>query len=269
MCKYFLMISVFFLTCCLAVNANASDEFKITGICINAGYDFADVSMKDINSNLNAMADQALQGGFTVNKKNASNAQGFYAEVSLKFSIPANLSVGLRAGELYSFASGFNSFRHQIYDRTWNNWFNSSMLPVLAGASYSINLPFLQSSISASIHLGAGFASISWGSFFSTNDPGFTPGDISSWNFLIPAAGTTFIAEIHTSACFNLWGPVYLNLDLGYRFADFPYLYITKNVNGTFAGDLKPGDTALAMDGSIITLDFSGMDLGAGINIKF
>ena len=266
--KYIFITAVLFLSSCLTIMANASDEFKITGIFTGAGYDFAYTSMKDINSNLNTLADVARQAGYGVKKQTVSNAQGFYAEVNFGFSAVRDLSAGLRTGGLFSFSSGFNSFRRQIYDNTWNNWFNSSMIPVLAGASYSFKLPFLRASVSASFYLGVGFASASWESFFSTTDPGWTPGDKAMWNFKIPASGTSLIAEVHSSANFNLWGPVYLNLNFGYRLGDFPYLYVTKNINGTFAGDLKSGDTALTVDGSILTLDFSGMDFSAGLNIR-
>lgn len=264
-------LSILSLSACFAQASRAGvpNEFKINEVCIDAGYGLALISMGDLNNNINSMAGQALQAGFSVKKQNVSNAQGFYADMGLAFSAFPGFSADLRSGWLCSNSAGFDSFRRQIYDRTWNNKLGSSMFPVLAGVSYSASLPFLRATAGASLYAGAGFASASWQSYFATNDPGFTPQDIAGWNFLIPAAGTSLVCELHASIGINLWGPAFLKLDFGYRFADFPYLYITKNVNGTFAGDLKPGDTALAPDGSVLSLDFSGLDLGAGLNIVF
>ncbi len=136
---------------------------------------------------------------------------------------------------------------------------DSSLIPVMAGASYNFEIPETPVSISAEIHAGYSFAKAS----VVNDSKALGVGD----KITEPYSGSAFACDLGMTINYQLNEPASVGLNLGYRLADVTSVSADSDIANT---TIKKGDTLKnPSSGSVVPFDFSGFNAGVKVDMKY
>lgn len=264
----------------LAVSADithATDEIQAKyGLIFNAGY--TTVDMGDVNSFLKNVRDQWFINVCRANSTTLNlmgNALICEAAFNMEFKSIPGLSFGPKIGFIYPFtgsvAAEMSTFYCNgiYYDGSYTMTASASLIPILFGVSYDKGIAQTSFTLGCSLYLGEGLANGLWTSKTITQAP-YDTATYKLWNFEVPLFGNGFMCDIQARIGFALSKSINLRLNLGYRMADIPKMFVTENVNGTFIGDISKGDVATDFNTyKSISFNFSGFISGLGLDYTF
>jgi hypothetical protein len=138
---------------------------------------------------------------------------------------------------------------------------DSSLIPVLAGATYNFEIPETPVSISAEVHAGYSFAKAS-----VVNDSKILgAGDKTTATF----SGSAFALDLGTTISYQINEPASVGLNLNYRLANVASMTADSDVANTTPA-IKKGDTLKTLvNGPAVPFDFSGFNVGVKVDMKY
>jgi hypothetical protein len=218
---------------------------------VSGGYTL--VSMKNLNSNIDTVYNKAISDPTVLFASKQHVTDGLFGCLDAGYSFIPGLSAGARFEYLCTLdaqmkvnTTGFLTTTAATAD------ISASLIPVMAGVSYTYSLPGLPLSIGAEVYAGYGFADLSINTDMETG-------------YL---AGTT--VESFDGGCFVFDSAFKINyifnqlfsagLNIGYRTANVTKLKYTQ------VGINLPN---YADYGKALQLDYTGMKFGAAVNFSF
>ncbi len=244
---------VLVLTLCLSASVSAVFRFGL-----DAGYSYA--SMDDLKNGLTTMKESAINGGKDASFTTFGNS--VYANVCFDFGVNNNISIGPKTGAQVVLPTSIT-----IADMLNNTkeTYAAVLVPVMLGANFHIKVPltFLSFTVGAYGGYGVAFATKS----INTSEPLTDTSSITSYSSVYQGGG--IMGEAVSAVEFYLADMFTLSVNLGYRYAKYDNL---KAVD-----EIKVGNTVFVPKGSIIsdglggtrTVDYSGINAGVGINLRF
>lgn len=241
-------------------------SFAVVNIGVSGGY--ASVAMTEVNSNLDDFAESLESNGLTTSLTKLGH--GLYANLDLGLGLIPFLNLGARAGILYCFQGkisiegDLSFFNSSLGTGTLSYTYDAMLIPIMGGLGLSVGLPGIPFSINAGVYAGYGFSIVSEG------------GNIKTDSFDIPFKpvynGGGFVMDAGIGFSFSMLPFISATLNIAYKIAKIPELKATSDVsvgpplNTTI---VKKDDVLKGGDGKAIPIDYSGINVGVGINIGF
>lgn len=200
-----------------------------------------------------------IWGGYTtlaLNNQAISGINGGYAlGLDLGFTLIKDLplALGVRV-ELIGSSQGTFTGRLgslPVADYT----LGSSLIPLMAGAAYTFDIPDSPVSISADIYAGYSFAKaiIASDTIKSKN---------SNFN------GTSFALDLGTTISYQINEPTTAGLTLGYRFAKAASMKAEQDFDANSVS-ISKGTSLQDISNKTVTFDFSGFTIGIKVDMKY
>lgn len=243
-------------------------SFAVVNIGVSGGY--ASVAMTEMNNKLDDddIVTNVKNLGFSPSITKLGH--GLYGNLDLSLGVIPFVNFGLRGGILYCFQGkvsieGDLSVLHSsLGTGTLSYTYDALLVPVMGGLGLSVGLPGLPFSINAGVYAGYGFSIVSKGGNIKTAlfDITFNP----VYN------GGGFVMDAGIGFSFSMLPFISATLNIAYKIAKIPEVKATSDVvlgaplNMTI---IKKDDMLKDKDDNAIPLDYSGINLGVGINIGF
>lgn len=244
-------------------------SFAVINIGVSGGY--ASVAMTEVNKNLDKFENDMKNLGLSPSITKLGH--GLYGNLDLNFGFIPFVNLGLRTGILYCFQgktsiegdlSLYDSRLAPIGTGTLSYTYDALLIPVMAGLGLSVGLPGIPFSINAGVYGGYGFSIVSEG------------GNIKSGSINIPFNpiynGGGFVMDAGIGFSFSMLPFISATLNIAYKLAKIPEVKATSDVglgaplNITI---VKKDDILKGHDGNSLPIDYSGINVGVGINIGF
>lgn len=185
-------------------------------------------------------------------------AMGYFEIVLTPF-----LLLGVRSGYIYCLP-GVAAYNYILFNQTTT--INASLIPIEAGVSVNIDLPEAPISLKVGVFAGYGLA------FGSIKNDISALGQTAT--FTQPYNGGSYIGEATASVSYNFSPVLALSINGGYRLANIPQMLQSEDVsyNG-IPGITVPigakGDVLKDSDNKDMAFNFSGFNIGLGLNFGF
>jgi hypothetical protein len=237
-----------------------------THLGISAGYSYA--TMDDMKAGLDQMKDTALNLTPTSHVDMGKFGDSIYANIDLDVGFNDYLSIGPRFGGQYVLPVNITITDPSDPSITTSNAYSAALVPVEVGLKVKFKLPVAPILVTAGVYGGYGLAFVTQGVNIAVNSgysiPGYTP---AIYNNLYQGGG--FMADGLATAELMLGDNYSIGVNLGYRKAAFDNLKSVDKV--VIAGQtiVAPGSLIKDGTGQERTADFSGFNIGLGINLRF
>ncbi len=244
--------------------------FAVVNIGVSGGY--ASVAMTEVNKKLDDRADSVKTLGLTPSLTKLGH--GLYANLDLSLGVIPFVNFGVRTGILYCF-QGKISIEGNLSSIPWfplppslgtgtlSYTYDALLIPVMGGLGLSVGIPGIPFSINAGVYAGYGFSIVSEGGNIKTD-------------ILIPFNpvynGGGFVMDAGIGFSFSMLPFISATLNVAYKLAKIPEVKATSDVglgaplNMTI---VKKDDVLKGSDGKALPIDYSGINVGVGINIGF
>jgi hypothetical protein len=246
----------------------SAPSFAAFHLGITAGYSYSNLEGLDTYWQ-NIKADTTANTALASAPRWTSYGNGLFANIDLNFNIDKNLLVGLRSGVQYIFPSTYTGFREIPIDippvtMTWVNTetsIDNMLIPFMAGLSYYI--PFGDSLMSMRLDAYAGWGLAYCGQRTKYEDVG---------PLLSLYSGNGFTADLSAAFEIKLLPFLSASINGGYRFAKTSGYKsidsITADIPGYGTYKVPTNDPFNDESGKPVDVDFTGMNIGIGINIR-
>jgi hypothetical protein len=202
-----------------------------------------------------------IWAGYTtlsLNNANINSISGGYVvgvDLGLTLIKDLPLSLGLRFELIGSGQGNYTGELGNLVSASYT--IKDTLIPVMAGASYSFAIPESPVEISADVFAGYSFAK-------ATITDNLTPG-FEDQAF----SGSCFTLDIGTTISYQISEPVSAGLTLGYRLANVASMSADKNVDLNFVTHMNKGDLLKDSGGSAVPFNFSGFNIGLKVDMKY
>lgn len=185
---------------------------------------------------------------------------GYVLGVDLGFMLIKDLplALGLRV-ELIGSTQG--KFTGDLGITSTSLTLDSSLIPIMAGASYTFEIPETQISVSADLYAGYSIAKATY-----VNDSKlFGVGDkiTSVYN------GSAFTLDIGATVNYQINEPTSAGITLGYRTANVASMTADKDVVVNSVTVINKGDKFEDSGNNTVPFDFSGFNIGVNVDMKY
>ena len=257
------MRKLFVLT--LIAFAFAFASFGAIHIGVSGGYSYS--SLESLNSYWETIKTDAAAYTTTSNADWKGYGNGVFGNLDVNVSINENLLAGVRTGVQYIFPSTYTGFRLvDIPPLTWmytETSIANYLIPVMAG----LNL-YMPLGADSAVALNVG-AYAGWGLAYCAQTT--TYNDSPPMLALYGANG--FVADLTAAIELKLLPFLSISLNGGYRFAKMTDFKNVEKVSATVPGyglyTIPSNDPFNDNDGKPVEVDFSGINIGAGFNLRF
>jgi len=240
-------------------------SFAVVNIGVSGGY--ASVAMTEVNKKIDFNA--SIYSGLSPAVTKLGN--GLYGNLDLNFGFIPFINLGLRTGILYCFqgkitVDGTNFPLLPPGSFSVSETYDSILIPIMAGLGLNIGLPGIPFSINAGVYGGYGFSIVSLGYKIKVPSAGFDLSAFPIYN------GGGFVMDAGIGFSFSMLPFISATLNVAYKLAKIPEVKATSDVNlGPPLGtSLSIKDKPLNdHDGNSLPIDYSGINIGVGINIGF
>jgi len=243
-------------------------SFAVINIGVSGGY--ASVAMTEVNKELDDFADSMKLMGFTPSVTKLGH--GLYANLDLSLGVIPFVNFGVRTGILYCF-QGKISIDGDLSSIPWlpplgtgtiSYTYDALLIPVMGGLGLNVGLPGMPFSINAGVYAGYGFSIVSEG------------GNIKTATLNIPFNpvynGGGFVMDAGIGFSFSILPLISATLNIAYKLAKIPEVKATSDVSVGAPLNItiiKKDDALKGADGNSLPIDYSGINVGVGINIGF
>lgn len=231
-------------------------------IGISGGYSYS--NMQDLNDSWEKAKAAALGNSQTASYTEFGNSVWGNLDINTVFADP--FAAGARSGAQYvfpvvftetlDFYYGGTTYTAEVVDRT----FYAVLVPAMAGFSAKIKIPDTESGLVISAYGGWGFAYAAE-QYESSLVPGYSFGVIYE--------GGAPMADLSVSAEIPVFPFILLSINAGYRYAEVTGLKSVESFDIPGYGTIETGAGLTDIDDKEIALNFTGFNIGAGINIRF
>ena len=230
-------------------------------IGLSGGYSYS--NMEELNEAWEKAKDAA---GTTQNASYTEfgNAVWGNLDISVVFSEP--FAAGIRSGGQYVFPAVFtetldfnyngSTYTAEIVDRT----FYAVLVPAMAGFSAKFKIPDTETGIVLSAYGGWGFAYAA-----EQYESALVPG----YSFAIIYEGGAPMADVSAAIEIPVFPFMLISVNAGCRFAEISGLKSKESFDIPGYGTIETGAGLTDIDDKDIALNFTGFNIGAGINIRF
>lgn len=239
----------------------AVPTFAALQLSVNGGYSYS--SLDNLKTYWEEVKAEAAAN--TLEAKWSGYGNGVFGNIDLSVNLDTNILVGIRTGLQYIFPSTYNGFRW-LGDPV-NNFFTTEtsiddfLIPIMAGLN--IYLPLGDSAIAFNMAAYGG-----WGLAYcgqSTSYGGGAP-------VLALYGGNGFMADLSAAIELKLLPFLTISLNGGYRFANMANFKNIESTPGVTIGGheyiIKANDPFNDLSGKPVNVDFSGINIGVGVNIR-
>jgi len=239
-------------------------SFAAVDISVSGGYSYS--SLASLNSYWEKVKTDAAAYTTTSSANWKGYGNGVFGNVDLSVNLDKNILIGVRSGLQYIFPSTYSGFRLvNIPPLTWMTTETSIanyLIPVLAG----INLYFPMEDSAIAINLG-GYAG--WGLAYCSQTTKYNGSEP-----LLALYGTNgFVADFTASVEVKLLPFLAVSLNGGYRYANMINYKNINKVSGNVPGfgliTIPTNDPFNDNNGKPVAVDFSGINIGVGIDLRF
>jgi hypothetical protein len=216
---------------------------------VNIWAGYTTLSLSAVNNSIKALP--AISSDPVIKEITA----GYVLGLDLGFSPIKELpvSLGLRF-ELIGAGEGSFSDSNSLNGDSYYYTLNATLVPLMAGVSYTYDIPAIPVSISADVY--GGYAITSANSTLKT-----TVSSVVS-EITVPYNGGGFAMDLGCRINYQINEPMSAGFTLGYRIADISELTAAKS-----AGTVNKNDKF--QDGKTVPFDFSGLNIGLSVNMKY
>jgi hypothetical protein len=244
-------------------------SFALVNVGVSGGY--ASVAMTDFNNYLDENSKDLKDAGF--NPSLTKMGSGLYVNLDLNFGVMPILNLGIRSGVLYCFQGKMTSDIDlgvidpslSSYSGSLSETFDALLIPVMGGLGLNIGLPGMPFSVNAGIYAGYGFSTVS-----DNANMNITPFNISA-NPVYTGGG--FVMDAGIGLNFPILPFFNASFNVAYRLAKIPEVKASSDVvineSGISTTVVKKDDVLKNQDGDTIPIDYSGINVGVGINFGF
>jgi|DewCreStandDraft_4_1066084.scaffolds.fasta_scaffold10999_1 hypothetical protein len=241
-------------------------SFAVINIGVSGGY--ASVAMTEVNKNLDKFESDMKNLGLSPSVTKLGH--GLYGNLDLNFGFIPFVNLGLRTGILYCFQGktsiegDLSAIYPSLGTGTISHTYDALLIPIMAGLGLSVGLPGIPFSINAGVYGGYGFSIVSEGV------------NIKSGSINIPYNpiynGGGFVMDAGIGFSFSMLPFISATLNVAYKLAKIPEVKATSDVGLGAPLNLtivKKDDILKNSDGYSLPIDYSGINVGVGINIGF
>ncbi|MCE5300397.1 MAG: hypothetical protein LLG37_05930 [Spirochaetia bacterium] len=243
----------------------ACPSFAEIRIGVSGGYSYS--SLDSLNSYWETIKTDAAAYTTTSNADWKAYGNGLFGNIDIGVNLNTNILAGIRTGLQYIFPSTYTGFR--LVNVPPPNWMytetsiDNYLIPIMAGLN--MYLPLGSESVVA-VNVGA-YAG--WGLAYCAQSTKYN--DSSA---LLAIYGTNgFVADLTAAIEFRLLKLLSVNLNCGYRFAKMTNFKNVESVSATVPGYglyiIPSNDPFNDNSGKPVDVDFSGINIGAGVNLMF
>ncbi len=194
-------------------------------------------------------------------------SNGVFGNLDVNINIDKSILVGARTGIQYIFPSTYSGFRViNIPPLTWvytETSIENYLIPVMAG----VNLYMPMGTDSAIAINAAAYAG--WGLAYCAQKTKYN----NSEALLALYGGNGFVADLTASVEVKILAFLSASLNGGYRFAKMTDFKNVKSVSANVPGygmyNIPTNDPFNDGNGKPVDVDFSGINIGAGLNLRF
>jgi len=259
------------LTAVVLLFSFSVSSFALVNIGVSGGY--ASVAMTDLNNYLDDDYKDFKDAGF--NPSLTKMGSGLYANIDLNFGVIPFLNLGIRSGILYCFQGkltgdinlGLFNPSLSSYSGSLSESFDALLIPVMGGVGVNIGLPGMPFSINAGIYAGYGFSTVSQNVNVKTN---IIPLDIS---FNPVYTGGGFVMDAGIGLDFSILPFISATFNIAYKLAKIPEVKASSDVvineSGLSETVVKKDDVLKNENNNTVSIDYSGINIGVGINFGF
>ncbi|PKL92092.1 MAG: hypothetical protein CVV21_04910 [Candidatus Goldiibacteriota bacterium HGW-Goldbacteria-1] len=245
--------------------AFASASFAAFNISVSGGYSYS--SMESMNSYWETIKTDAAAYTTTSNANWKGYGNGIFGNVDLSVNLDTNIMAGIRTGVQYIFPSTYTGYRLiNVPPLTWmytETSIANYLIPVMAGLNFYMPLGTESAvALSAGVYAGWGLAYCEQTTSYN-NSP-----DVRT---LYGANG--FVADLSAKAEMKILPFLSVSLNGGYRFAKMTSFKNVESVSAEVPGYglyVIPSDDPFSdNEGKPVEVDFSGINIGVGVNLIF
>jgi len=228
--------------------------------------------MQETNDYINSLTYNIVTSGINVTTDKKMFKDAIFADLDLSVGLTDLFYVGPRFGIEYCFPASCQmdgTFNTTIMGMTLNysgrytDTLDAVLIPLEAGLTSKFTLPGLDFEIKLGAYAGYGLAIVG-----ETRKVEISGGD--SYIVPIPYYGGNFMADGFASLDFAIAPFMTIELSGGYRLARIPQVKASASAANSYLGMNIAKDMPLTdLAGKDIFVDFSGYNVGLGLNIGF
>jgi hypothetical protein len=253
-----------FLFLLLVVSVFAVPSSGAVNIGVNGGYSYS--NMDSLDKYWEKVKVDAAAYTTTSNADWKRYGNGIFVNVDMNMGLDKNILAGVRTGVQYIFPSKYSGFRGvDIPPVEWmytETSIDNYLIPIMAGLS--LNMPVENSSISfdAGVYAGWGLAYCGQSTKYNGSDP------------LLAIYGSGgFMADISAAVEIKVMEFMKISINGGYRLAKMTDFKNVKSISAAVPGyglyTIPSNDPFNDNSGKPVEVDFSGINIGAGVSIGF
>ncbi len=245
-----------------------TSSFAVVNIGVSGGY--ASVAMTEVNKTLDDFSTDLKAYGLSPTLTKLGH--GLYANLDLNLGLIPFLNMGVRTGILYclqgkiSVSGDLSAINPSLGTGTVSYTYDGLLIPVMGGLGLSVGLPGIPFSINAGVYAGYGFSIVSEGVNLKIDSPSLT----LTYNPVYNGGG--FVMDAGIGFSFSMLPFISATLNVAYKIAKIPEVKATSDVTlgAPFNTTIVRKDEILKdNDGNTLPIDYSGINVGVGINIGF
>lgn len=245
--------------------AFVSSSFAAIHIGVSGGYSYS--SLDSLNSYWETIKTDAAAYTTTSNANWKGYGNGVFGNLDLNVSINENVLAGVRTGVQYIFPSEYTGFRLvNVPPPTWmytETSIANYLIPIMAGLNLYMPLGAESAvAVKAAAYAGWGLAYCAQTTSYNDSPP------------VLALYGTNgFVADLTAAIELKLLPFLSVSLNGGYRFAKMTNFKNIDKVSATVPGyglyTIPSNDPFNDNSGKPVDVDFSGINIGAGVNLRF
>lgn len=243
----------------------AVPSFAAVHLGVNGGYSYS--SLENLNTYWEKVRADAEANSFSAGADWKGYGNGVFGNIDLGINLAENFLVEVRTGLQYIFPSTYTGFR--LIDLPPPTWMTTEtsidnfLIPIMAGINLYLPLGDKDSAVAVTAGAYGG-----WGLAYcaqSTRYNGSSP-------MLALYGGNGFMADLSASVEMKLLPFLTISLNGGYRFANMSNFKSVSSVSATIPGyglyTISSNDPFNDESGKPVNVDFSGINIGIGVNIR-
>lgn len=237
--------------------------FSAVHIGVNGGYSYS--SLDKLNSYWEKVKVDAAAYTTTSNANWKVYGNGIFGNLDLGVNLDKNILIGIRTGVQYIFPSTYSGYRLvNVPPPTWmltETSIDNYLIPVMAGLN--LYMPMEDSALAFNLGAYAG-----WGLAYCAQQTKYN----GSSPLLALYGSSGFVADLSGAVELKLLPFLTVSINGGYRFAKMTDFKNVKSVSATLPGYglliIPTNDPFNDNSGKPVEVDFSGINIGVGLNIR-
>ena len=246
---------------CMAV-----PSFAALHIGVNGGYSYS--SLDSLNTYWEKVKTDAAANTFGAGANWKGYSNGVFGNIDADINLNQNILLGVRTGLQYIFPSTYTGARLiNLPPLLWvptETSIDNFLIPMMAGLSLYLPLGDKDATVALTVgaYGGYGLAYCAQNTRYNGSSP-----------FLALYGGNGFMADISGAIELKLLPFFTISLNGGYRMANMSNFKNVKSISAIIPGyglyTIPSNDPFNDNSGKPVNVDFSGINIGAGVNLRF